>query len=623
MCGFAGSFSLRGAPVRDEVVRAMGQCMYRRGPDDDGFHSEGPIAMAFRRLSILDLSPAGHQPFTSGSGELTIVFNGEIFNYLELRKELIAKGHQFRSEGDTEVLLAAYVEWGVECLPRLNGMWAFLIYDRKRNLVFGARDRFGIKPLYRSLSDEVHYFASEIKALQIADRRTRDINWRFAAQFLETGRLDNLSTNHRTFFNYVQEVPPGSAFTIAVDGAERAWKFWSLPSAGEMFEGDVVATFADLFEDAVRLRLRSDVPVGVALSGGMDSSSIISIMGRALGTTDGASMRGRLNAFSYTPDDFDEEKYVRDTIALTGATLHRTSPSAEEMWNTLPAVLDAHDEPLHATSALAGYQVYQLAANAGVRVVLGGQGADETIGGYTPFFSETWLDLVRGGHLMRAIDEVKAYAKVHKQPVAGLLRALMIRFMATTIPRPRSTAHRPGMYAAVLSGDARTLNMQAPHERLPVGLHNVLAHSVEEYPLPLYLRIEDRNSMAHSVEARLPFLDYRLVTFAFQLENSWKIRGPWNKYVLRSAMKGVVPESVRTRVDKMGFPTGFSAWIRGPLKPMVEDALQSGSLAEVGIMNVAELRRLFQEHLSGHADHGSMIFNALQFAEWQRIIKAR
>lgn len=389
-----------------------------------------------------------------------------------------------------------------------------------------------------------------------------------------------------------------------------------------MFEGDAVATFATLFEDAVRLRLRSDVPVGVALSGGMDSSSIISMMARALGTSDGASMHGRLNAFSYTPKDFDEEQYVSDTVQLTGATLHRTNPSPAEMWSTLPIALDAHDEPLHSASALAGYHVYQLAAKAGVRVVLGGQGADETIGGYSPFFSETWLELVRSMRLMRAVSEVKEFAKVHKQPAAGLLRSLLLRWMATSIPRPRSTAHRPGAYANMLTGDARKLNSES-YERPPLGLRDVLAHSVEQYPLPLYLRIEDRNSMAHSVEARLPFLDYRLVTFAFQLDNSWKIRGPWNKYVLRTAMKGVVPESVRTRVDKMGFPTGFAAWIRGPLKRTVEDVIESGSLADTGIINVSEVRRLFQEHQLGTLDHSSAIFNALQFAEWQRMIKAR
>lgn len=622
MCGFAGVFSTDRLPAQEQTLRNMASCMARRGPDDDGYLVEGAIGLAFRRLSILDLSSAGHQPFTSSSGDLTIVFNGEIFNYRELRHELLAKGYQFRSGSDTEVLLASYAEWGTECLPRLNGMWAFLIYDRKRQLLFGARDRFGVKPLYRSRSGSTHYFASEIKALHIADRQTLEINWPLASRFLEEGRLDAMSLNHETFYSRVREVPQAHGFTIDASGQERTWRYWSLPSEDEVLDGDPTAQFLDLFEDSVRLRLRSDVPVGVALSGGMDSSSIIAMMAKMVGSADGTAMHG-LHAFSYMPKEFDEERYIADSIELTGATLHRTNSTPSELWETLGTVLDAHDEPLHSPTALAGYQVYRLAATAGVRVVLGGQGADEVLGGYPSYFSEAWLDLLRSGRMLHGIGEIGRFAALHGESRTALLRALSIRFLATALPRPRARRRKPGEYALLLTSEGRELSEQFRTGASVLGLRNVLTLSLERHPLPLFLRIEDRNSMAHSVEARLPFLDYRLVSFAFRLENSWKIRGPWNKYVLRNAMAGIVPESVRTRVDKMGFPTGFSTWIRGPLRGEIESVLQDDRLKRAGVIDVVQLRRLFAEHLSGAQDHGLAIFHALQFAEWHGLTSAR
>lgn len=278
MCGFAGELVVGGAPD-GTLVRTMSEQIRRRGPDDDGHFARGPVALAFRRLAILDLSPAGHQPFLSQDRNLAIVFNGEIFNYLELRAELVGLGHSFHSESDTEVLLASYEQWGTDCLRRFNGMWAFLIADYREGVLFGARDRFGVKPMYRSRQGDTFRFGSEIKTLRAANPRLSEINWDIAGRFLADCRLDGMTTDGATFFRDIEELKAGHAFTITFGGVERTWAYWTLPTENDVLgEQDFATQVRDLVEDSVRLRLRSDVPVGVALSGGMDSSDRKSVV---------------------------------------------------------------------------------------------------------------------------------------------------------------------------------------------------------------------------------------------------------------------------------------------------------------------------------------------------------
>lgn len=614
MCGLAGALAVRGGQPDADIVAGMASCMVSRGPDDKGLYCCGPVALSFRRLAILDLSAAGHQPFLSTDGQLAIVFNGEIFNYVELRDELAQKGHVFRSGTDTEVLLAAYMTWGVDCLERLNGMWSFLIADMRRGLLFGARDRFGVKPMYRTYRDGTFYFASEIKALRRTQPEPSAINWPLAVQFLGRGRLDTLSAEGRTFFEDITEFPAAHAFTLTFDGQERRWRYWSVPE-GDDPGVDAVERVRQLLFDSVRLRLRSDVPLGVALSGGMDSSSIIALMSRILAAGDSTA---GLHAFTYAPAEksLSEERYIKDTVQLTGATLHTTSPSPLALWETLPTVLAAHDEPLHSPTALVGYQVYRLASQAGIRVVLGGQGADETLGGYPSYFSDAWLDELRSGQLVGLWRDLADYSAGHDVSLQSLLFPLLRRFAAVALPRPRRSTAAPLPYGSWLSSEARGLAIQHTRRQGQHSLHAELAQSTTQHPLPLFLRVEDRNSMAHSIEARLPFMDYRLVEQAFRLRNNWKIRGRWNKYVLRQAMQGTIPESVRTRIDKMGFPTAFSEWIRGPLQAKMADRIYDASLDRMPILDPSAIRAAFKSHLDGDADHGVALFHVVQFVEW-------
>lgn len=615
MCGFAAAIDTTGATPDEALVRRMGCTLAHRGPDDSGTWTGAGAALAFRRLSILDLSPAGHQPFVSEDGATAVAFNGEIFNFVELRRELCTLGHRFRSGTDTEVLLRAYLQWGVECLPRLNGMWAFIIVDTRRGLVFGARDRFGVKPMYRARRGPHHYFASEIKAIRALAPGDFGLDWDVASRLLAAGRLDTVALDGATFYQGIHEVPAAHAFTLTRDGVERQWRYWSLPEEQESPEVDPPAAVLDLLHDAVRLRLRSDVPVGVALSGGMDSSTIICLM-HELRQQD--VNPPALHAFTYAPAEqhLDEQPFIRDTVAYTGASLHTTSMSPQELWATLPAVLAFHDEPLHSPTALVGYQVYGLAAAAGVRVVLGGQGADEVLGGYPSYFPEAWIDGIRQGRMRRTVEEVIDFGRGHGQAPMRLLLQLAYRLLARGVGRG-SARRRPPAYASWISRDAAPRD---GHDARIDSFRAALATSVERHPLPLFLRIEDRNSMAHSVEARLPFLDYRLVHLAFRLATHWKVRGRWNKYALRSGARGRIPERVRSRVDKMGFPTAFSSWIRGPLRASIEDVLHDPATSELGVFRMAEVRKGFQEHLRGAHDHSLALFHVVQFMSWHRSV---
>lgn len=627
MCGFAGVITFGGRPVDGNVVARMGRTLEHRGPDDDGLFLAGGVGLAFRRLSILDLSPSGHQPLTSASGRLTIVFNGEIYNYIELREELRALGHVFRSSGDTEVLLHAYEEWGRECLPRLNGMWAFLIHDAATGTVFGSRDRFGVKPLYRHRTADALYMASEIKAIRASGAYQWSTNWTAAGELLcRAGHVPGNDVNG-TFYVGIDQVAPGTAFEVDGRGTMREWRYWSLGDIAEQRIDDPVAETARLFEDAVRLRMRSDVPVGVSLSGGLDSTSIAAVMARLRGDDRKDRPDESLQAFSYIAPEYDESSYIQDTVGQSRALLHRVHTDAATLWSSLDQVLWYHDEPLHSATALVGFEIYRAARANGVKVMLSGQGADETMAGYPVYFADYWSTLLRGGSPAEAWREIARHHAVHGGSPAKTLRQVATRTVRNalrSIPLYRTAAaarHRQRARAAHDWFRPEIVDALPP-EDAGYGdgcLSTALRLSVERSPLPLYLRIEDRNSMAHSVEARLPFLDYRLVTLMFQLPAHWKMRGAQGKHVMREAMRGLIPESVRSRVDKMGFPTPLADWFRAGLYEPMQDTLASQAVRERGIYNIDAIRRDLERHRRGETDAALGLFNVAQFERWMAI----
>jgi len=623
MCGFSAVITLHGATADVDIARRMADVLRHRGPDDSGTYASGGVAFGFRRLSILDLSPSGHQPLVSEDGDLAIVFNGEIYNYVEVRAELIERGHRFRSTGDTEVLLHAYQQWGAECLPRLNGMWAFLIHDRRRGIVFGSRDRFGVKPLYRHDGRGQILLASEIKAFLASGLYDPKTNWRRVAYLVCHGD-HSVDPSGQTFYENVVEVPPGSSFELALDGRTTTRRFWSLDRLEPAAAEPPSQAFRDLFEDAVRLRMRSDVPVGVSLSGGLDSTSIVSAMARLLAAEPGGRREGSLKAFSYGSPEFDESQYIAATIAETGAELHQVDTSTTELWRRLDEVLWYQDEPLHSATALIGFEIYRLASAHGLKVLLTGQGADEVLAGYPSYFAHYWSELARRGAARTAWREIGAYCSVHGGSQRALFRQVLERsarqmlYQVGPLRRlaARGTRHHNPLAATWYAPELlRTLPPN--DDRQPNGsLKSVLRGSVERDSLPLYLRIEDRNSMAHSVEARLPFLDYRLVSLAFQIPAGWKLRGPWNKYVLREAMRGRIPELVPTRADKMGFPTSVAQWFRGSFYDALQDTLASEAARARGIYNIPAIRADLERHRRGEVNFGAALFDVAQLERW-------
>lgn len=623
MCGFAAIIAPPAGSADLAAVERMSDAIRHRGPDDSGTHVAGHVGFGFRRLAILDLSPAGHQPMVSEDGHLVLMFNGEIFNYVELRRELEGLGHTFRSSGDTEVLLHAYQQWGRHCLPRLNGMWAFLIHDLRAGTVFGSRDRFGIKPLFRYNAGGTVLLGSEIKTILASGLYRGEPNWSRAAAFLSGSTLDLMDRGSETFYAGIEQVPSGSGFEIDARGRWNEWRFWSLEQLPSQTVAEPAAAFAELFEDSVRLRMRSDVPVGVSLSGGLDSTSIISVMAGLMRRNQSAAPGNRLEAFSYITPEFDESPYIAETVRQTGAEFHRIQVDPLGLWNQLPRVLWYHDEPVHSLNALISFEIYRLAASRGVKVMLSGSGADETIGGYPTYFTNFWYTLLRSGRVGEAWRQIGGYAaEMDANPGSVFARA--VRHLGQSelrrLPAYRAAARwrrerNPGR-RDWLSGDLLDTLRPEPVEYTDNSLDAQLRRSVEVAPLPFYLQIEDRNSMAHSVEARVPFLDYRLVSLLFSLPPEWKMRGPWNKYVLREGMRGRIPESVRTRVDKMGFPVPLGQWFRGELYEPMQDLLASRTTRERGIYDADAVRRGLERHRAGEIEAGHALLNVAQMECW-------
>ena len=615
MCGLVATISFDGLPADPTLLRRTSDALAHRGPDDAGIATYGPVGLGFRRLAILDLSPAGHQPMESPDGGLVVVFNGEIYNYLELRNELQQLGRSFRSASDTEVLLQAYDQWGAECVSRFNGMWAFVIYDRRRQCLFASRDRFGVKPLYRWTDGRRLILASEIKAIVASGWYRTEPNWQTSARFLCHGHLDQ---DAETFYAGVTQLEAGSTLEVTLSGRRTKRSFWSIGELDDQPPADPIGVFRNLFEDSVRLRMRSDVPVGVCLSGGIDSSAIISTMASLRRDTDSTP----LEAFSYIPEEFSEAEYINDSVRQTRAVLNELRTTPEELWDVLPTALWHYDEPVHSATALIGFELMRVARRRGVTVVLNGQGADEVNAGYQSYFPAHWSDLMHSGRWAHVLREVRAYSQAHGRDYKQLLRGTLGHWLRREVRRlPGFTALRRLMpprapdqpwlsrefveHAPKIDSDSWTMPLAA-----------VLRHSVERRPLPLYLRVEDRNSMAHSVEARLPFLDYRLVSLAFSLPGDWKLRGGWNKYLVREALRGVIAEPVRTRRDKMGFPTPSRNWWAGPWYEPMMDLLRSRNLRDSGVCDVSRVEGDLRRHAKGEIDVAAQLFRLAEFGTW-------
>ena len=607
MCGLYASIAF--APERARIDRVA-----HRGPDGSGWRefasAAGPVALGHRRLAIIDPSEAGLQPMADASGRYHLVLNGEIYNYLELRDELRAKGHQFSSDTDSEVLLAAYREWGEDCLARFLGMFAFLIWDERDQILFAARDRFGIKPLYVAVNQRGIAFASEIKQLLGLPGLSGRMNLARVRDFLAAGMSDH---TEETLFEGVVQIQPGCCVAIA---AGRAWtgriepkRWYAIPPHGtlRLSEAEAAEQFRSLLTDSVRLHLRSDAPVGSCLSGGLDSSSIVCLMSRML---DAEGRGARVNTVSacYEEKAVDETPFMNAVVAHTGAAGHHVFPTPEDVFARASDLTWHQDEPFGSTSIFAQWCVFEEARRAGIKVMLDGQGADEALAGYHWTYAWHLLTLIRQGRLTALASTVSQRVGAHGCGVADQLT----RLAAVALPPRLAQALKAGRNGAgrgwlrseafgTLAPDHVALELASAINGLPqvidvATLCVVLTFSAN---LQMLLHWEDRNSMAHSIEARVPFLDHRLVEFALALGNEHKLVGADTKRVLRRAMTDVLPPEILARRDKLGFATPEAAWFRGPLKPLILDGVEATLARFPGLLDARATRALVSAMLEG------------------------
>jgi asparagine synthase (glutamine-hydrolysing) len=615
VCGLCGIVQL-GRPPEIENVARMAAALDHRGPDGDGAFSDEGVALGFRRLAIIDLSDAGRQPFASEDGALQLLHNGEVYNYRELRRELESRGHRFRSATDTEVILRAYEEWGDRCVERFNGMWAIALWDGRQRRLFCSRDRFGVKPFYYRWDGQRLAFASEPKAFHAGG--AAEPNLLAVRDFLEQDYVDH---TEETFFAGVRKLPPAHSLVLDARGV-RVERYWSLEPQ-EATAGDAVEQVRELVLDSVRLRLRSDVPIGTCLSGGIDSSAIACVVDHLLRTeAENAKPVGeRQKTFTayFGERGFDERPYAEAVVDRTRAEPHWITFDDRELVELLPAIVESQDEPFRSTSIVAQWFVMREAAGAGMKVMLDGQGADEVFAGYHGYFGPFFADLLLRARLAAFASEISAYRSLHGAP-AGRIAIDLVRPFVPERGRWAARGRRRGggrtlvapelrRFAPTLEGDGNPYR-----DRLRRQLHLILTRR----GLPELLRYEDRNSMAHSLEARVPFLDYRLVELVFALDGRELIRDGVTKSILRRAVGDLLPATVRDRVDKLGFVTPESRWLRGELGRLAGDVFASRSFADRGWFDVPAARRRLERHRSGELEAGFELWRALNVELWAR-----
>ena len=588
----------------------MLDCLAHRGPDGAGqVIRDARVGLGHRRLAVIDLSDDAAQPMRSASG-CEVILNGEIYNYIELRAELASNGAVFRTSSDTEVLLAAYERWGRDCLGRLNGMFAFALYDPSRRSLLIARDRFGEKPLYyHRTAGGTFLFASEIKALLAYPGVTAEVERRSVYDFLRHKRAE---VEPATFFQGVLALRPGHYLEMSVDeGDEVTAPYWRLTAAAEdpRPAHELVAAYRTLLEDSIAIRLRSDVPVGSSLSGGIDSSAVVGYL--ALGRR-----AARQHTFSarFPGWPLDEGRYIADVNALTRAQSHQVSPVPDPA--DLERVVWHQDQPFGSLSIYAQWSVMRLAQQEGITVLLDGQGADETVAGYHSYFAALFRYLFRTGRWLALARETKGFAAVHG---AARLRALAFYAIPESGANLLRTLRRgegiPASFARAQSAIAA--DRDAP-DGFRTDLDQMLASTLTRTMLPALLRYADRNSMAFGREVRLPYLDHRLVELAFTLPWEMKLHRGRTKRVLREAMRDYLPDSVRGRHDKIGYAPPQAAWLRGPLCQWADDLLASRRFAEREWADSREVRTMWSAFRNGDDRAHEDIWRFLAVEAWAR-----
>ncbi|MFM2062307.1 MAG: hypothetical protein RLZZ507_1977 [Cyanobacteriota bacterium] len=632
MCGIAGILKFDRSPIEPQLLKNLSNSLHLRGPDDFGFLawsgtssvkiSHDPdklqdcwLSLVHRRLSILDLSAAGSQPMVTPDGRYAIVFNGEIYNYLELKTELKSLGYTFNSHSDTEVLLTAYSHWGMQTLNRLVGMFAFAALDTHTRKLFLARDFFGIKPLYYAYFGNNFAFASEIKTLLEIPGISPQANPQRIYDYLRFGLTD---FGGETLFADIYQLPAAHYLEVALDSPEevKPVRYWqvNLSDRLEISFAKAAEQLRDLFLDNVRLHLRSDVPVGAALSGGIDSSSIVMAMRYLEPDLD-------LHTFTYIADDsrLNEEKWADIVGKAANCIMHKIQPNATDLVTDLNHLIHVQDQPFGSTSIYAQHRVFQLAQSAGIKVMLDGQGADELLGGYRPYLAARLASMIRQGKFVKAsefLQKASSFPDMNKLRLliagGGFLLPDYLKAPARLLVGKEFTP--PWLNIAWFA--ERDVKFYSPiqHHQSDI-LRQQLHQSLENSLLPL-LRYEDRNSMAYSIESRVPFLTPALANFIFSLPEEFIIaRDGTSKAIFRQAMRGIVPDFILDRKDKIGFATPEQNWLT-TLRPWVENVLNSETATQIPALNLPQVKAEWQAVIDGKSTFDFRIWRWVNLIRW-------
>jgi asparagine synthase (glutamine-hydrolysing) len=614
IAGFVGGQDTRSEPEIVDLLRVMTAVQAHRGPDGEGLWTgmtgQSRIGVGHRRLAILDLSPAGAQPFISRCGDYVLTYNGELYNYIELRNELRALGCVFESESDTEVVLQAYITWEMGAFSRFNGMWALAVVDRRRNRVVLSRDRFGEKPLYTYHRGGEFHFASELKAICAGTKDRFRIHLPAAGRFLSQAIL---AAQPESFLEGITQVPAGHTQIVDCRGPAihvgTPTPYWTLElEAAPTTVDDAIERVRELLIDAVRLRLRSDVPVGVLLSGGLDSSSLAAIIRQLQPDSQPFLLSAVSDVMQY-----NEEPYAECVAKHLGSDLHkvRLDPDPSTAFAEMEAATWHNDEPIGAFSVVAHLMLMRRARDLGVTVLLSGQGGDETLCGYLKYMPFFWQQLLRD----RRFGTLTKEALVQACPPWPFLSS----FRLGEAKRYLSPWLRPGDRDVL--GPAFLDRSWALDLSLGDGLASRQIKDLGMFSVPALTHYEDRMSMASSREIRLPFLDHRLVSLLVNLPLTLKLRNGWSKWILRRVMSSLLPKPIVWRRTKQGFSNPVEMWLRGAWRQRVEDILHSNMVtASLGLVDADRLRhryKLYCEGTGGGRD-ATDIFVPLALELWAR-----
>jgi asparagine synthase (glutamine-hydrolysing) len=611
--------------VERDTLAEMNAQIVHRGPDDDGFFVEGNIGLAMRRLSIIDIK-TGHQPITNEDQNLWIVYNGEIYNHQQLRAELEARGHQYRSKSDTETIVHLYEEYGRDCVKDLRGMFAFAIWDRGSRSLFIARDRLGIKPLYYCYDGKTLLFGSEIKAILAYPGMKPEFNQGVLAEYLAFGYI----AGRETMFSGIHKLLPGHTLELNENGQLKIQQYWDLsvsPDSDKQPRSYYVNTYREMLEECVASHLMSDVPLGVFLSGGLDSSAVAALATRV--------RREPIETFSvgYGEKAYSELPHARQVAEHLGSRHHEVWVNRQEFFESLPELIWHEDEPIVWPSSVSLYFVARLARERAT-VVLTGEGSDETLGGYTRY---AWtLQNSRMDHIYRALTPTFLRKLVRQGINRSRLPAALLRKLEHTF-LVRDGASWASFYfdnfysafscgeqdelltdsARAAAGDSYAGSMEYWKHSSGDLLHRLLYTDIKTYLVELLMK-QDQMSMAASIESRVPFLDHVLVEFTARIPAQYSIKGLAGKSILKSAVDDLLPKSIVHR-QKLGFPTPWAYWLAGPQLDDLEHLLLEPRTLNRGLFNENAIKRLFVQHRAGRRDNGDRIWRLLNLETWQRI----